>query len=299
MTNSVSTVRIVIFMLALLSGGMSRPALAEKRGFMLAVDTPTQVKADLERLASLKVKIVRFPIYLHNQKSLDVPLKSLTAILPTCNTRGITIVVDLHFPTRGVWGSQITNPDQFVNDWRTIATTMSGYSGEVWYDLANEQADTATWKWRALAQRAAVEIRKIEQRHAIIYSPTGSTTLPAATISKLDGITNQILEFHFWNWTNVQFDGVAYPSPGRTKADLERLLSEVAAAGRRNGCPVYIGEVGIRRDHPNAARFLRDFTDICGSLNIHCSVHAYRESSKWNYEGTSAWSSLTNWLARP
>jgi hypothetical protein len=285
-----------LFTLTMLFGG--REVNAAKRGFMLAVNNPSQIRTDLSQLASLKATMVRFPIYLHNQTTLDGPLSCLDAALPICQSNGITIVVDFHHPTRGVWGSQIKDADQFVRDWRTIASRVTSYNGDLWYDLANEQQDTAAWTWRALAQRTATEIRKIDGRHPIVFSAKGTTTSPATSISTLPGISNQILEFHFWNWTNVQFDGVAYPSTSRSKADMERLLSEVKDAGRRNGCPVYIGEVGIRSDHPNAARFLRDFTAAVDREGIHCTVHAFREAPIWNYEGTPAWSELTRWLTR-
>jgi hypothetical protein len=84
----------------------------------------------------------------------------------------------------------------------------------------------------------------------------------------------------------------------RTADDLNRLLDRVQAAGIRTGLPVFIGEVAISRQHPNAPRFLRDFTAKCEARCIHLAVHAYREADIWNYElNPSAWAQIGAWLA--
>lgn len=116
------------------------------------------------------------------------------------------------------------------------------------------------------------------------------------------GISRQIITFHFYNWwTHLQRPDAkgAYPSGNYNRDSLKRLLQEVRQVRDRHHIHVYIGEVAIRTDHPNAPRFLRDFTDLCEELDIPLTVHAFREALVWNYEkNPSAWSVLTRWLKR-
>ncbi|MBK7875245.1 MAG: cellulase family glycosylhydrolase [Planctomycetes bacterium] len=279
-------------------------AHAQSQGMMLATLNPTPViQQDVARLHTLGADMVRFPVYFSYEPSVTVWLDKADAVLATCESRNVTCVVDFHHPTPGHFNSDIVDVNDFVAKWQAFAQRFQSRT-RIWYDLCNEPNHP---QWRSVALQAAQAIRAIDPVHKIVFAPRGTTTAPATTFNPLAGITNQVLEFHFYNWTDVQFHPyspagdtqvTAYPSPGRTGADLDALLNAVRDAGLRTGLPVLIGEVAISREHPNAGRFLRDFAAKCRARNIKLILHAYREADIWNYElNPNAWTQITNWLA--
>ena len=163
-----------------------------------------------------------------------------------------------------------------------------------------------------VALLAAQEIRRHDSHTAIIYAAKGTTTGPATSPSfrPLPGISNQIVEFHFYDWfftlqspepNNYRYVGSAgsASSINYILAQLQDKLNKVRKFGLQHGVPVYIGEVAIYHGHRDAARFLRDFTNECDSRGIHLTVHAFREAPVWNYElNPDAWRILSSWLRR-
>lgn len=281
-------------------------AHAQSQGMMLSTLEPTSVvRQDVARLRILGADMVRFPIYFDREASVTVWLDKVDAVLADCEAMGMTCVVDFHHPSPERNDSYISNVTDFVARWQAFAARFQSRT-RIWYDLCNEPSVIQT-DWRFIALQAAQAIRSIDPFHKIVFAPRGTTTSPATTFDPLPGITNQILEFHFYNWPDVQYHPnsamgdtqvVAYPSPGRTASDLDSLLDRVRDAGIRTGLPVLIGEVAISREHPNAGRFLRDFAAKCRARNIKLIIHAYREADIWNYElNPNAWTQITNWLA--
>lgn len=284
-----------------LIGTASTPALAQRQGFNLGPSelTPQQIHlianagGDLVRLPCHFGRSPGFPPEGYWFNDVGYWLNLADAAQQVCEQRGMVLVIA--FQPRGLdFDAQGT--DDFVRAWQIFVERFSGRQGRIWYELGNEVTHPA---WRDIALRAAQAIRRFDTRHAIAFSPRGTTTDPAATFTPLPGISNQILTFHYYDWWDVQYGGVPYPSGGRTRDILRQRLQRVADAGRRHGLPVYISEVAILQYHQNAPRFLRDFTSICDEFGIHLTVHAYREWDGWNYElNPAAWSVLTAWLAR-
>lgn len=272
----------------------STPALAQRQGFNLgpkdAVTTPHEVNL----IADAGGNMVRFPCHFWLNPDLGYWLNLADAAQQVCEQRGTVLVIAFQM-SDDVFNTQ-QGQDDFVWRWQVFAERFTGRQGRIWYELGNEVTHPA---WRDIALRAALAIRRIDARHNIAFSPRGTTTDPAATFKPLPGISNQVLTFHFYDWWDVQYGGVPYPSPNRTRDILRQRLQRVADAGHRHGLPVYISEVAILQYHQNAPRFLRDFTSTCDEFGIHLTVHAYREWDGWNYEyNPAAWNVLTNWLAR-
>jgi hypothetical protein len=272
-------------------------ASANRKGFMLGTGDIATIRADIARIADLGGTIVRFPLYFSFEPSLQVWFDRLEAAYAVSYPRSVILVIDIHHPSN-LQSSTIPNVDDFVNKWSAIAQRFAN-RGRIWYDLCNEPQSRTPQNisWRDIAFRAAQAIRKYDTQNKIVFAAPGTTTTPARSFAPLPGITNQVLQFHFYNWGRLQ-GGVtpAYPSGNYTQATLRGYLEEVRDAGRRHNMPVYIGEVAINRDHPNASRFLRDFTSLCDEFGIHLTIHAYREAGIWDYEGTRTWCVLENWL---
>jgi hypothetical protein len=288
------------------------------KGFQLCTLQADQMTvAQINTLANLGATMVRYPVYV-NLYDLNYWLPKLDVAANACLRKNVILVICI-FPQipEGNPVSAPGDPDAFVAAWTTIARRYGNWGGHVWFDLCNEPNDP---NWPAVALRAARAIRASDTRHSIIYPAFGTTTATAPTIVPLPGISNQIIEFHFYDWAqDVQFyniklpvqpPSVPYPSANRTQDVLRSRLQRVAdVRSRYPDVSVYIGEVAIPRWHPNAGRFLRDFTSICDDLQIHLTVHAFREAEVWDYENfrvdnpvadppanPSVWSSLTNWL---
>ncbi|MBK8465329.1 MAG: cellulase family glycosylhydrolase [Chloracidobacterium sp.] len=291
-------------------------AALPRRGFMLDTLSINVAKAqhDVNLIADDGGNLVRFPIYF-STSYCDVGcwLSFAEQVQAVANSRGIVTVLDFHHPGPCPPGSAncstITDENNFVAKWGLFAQRFANKS-RVWYDLLNEPANS---DWSRIALRAAQTIRAHDSHNAIVYAARGSTTSQASssTFRPLPGISNQIVEFHFWDWwPTVQFYDPSVSSRYRyvgsagsasstayTLAQLQAKLENVRRFGATHGVPVYIGEVGINRSHRDAARFLRDFTTECKTKGIHLTVHAFREADVWNYElNQDAWRILTSWL---
>lgn len=288
------------------------------KGFQLStLQSDQMTAAQINTLADLGATIVRYPVYVKSY-DLDYWLPKLDVAANVCLQRNVVLVICI-FP-QIIGGAPVPapgDPNAFVATWTTIARRYANWGGHLWFDLCNEPSDPT---WPAVALRAARAIRASDTRHSIVYAAPGITTAPAPTIVPLPGISKQIIEFHFYDWyKDVQFynphlavqpPSVPYPSANRTQDVLRSRLQRVAdVTSRYPDVSVYIGEVAIPRWHPNAGRFLRDFTSICDDLQIHLTVHAFREAEVWDYENfrvdnpvmdppanPNVWTSLTNWL---
>lgn len=287
----------LVLLVALFGALAPLPALASepRRGFTLetAVQPIEETLADIEAIADLGGTVVRFPCYLWANPDITYWLPRIFETQAVCQRRNLILAVTFHVPPQVFQSRQ--GRTYFVDCWRAVAECLANRPGRVWYELANEPDHP---QWPDIALRAAQAIRRHDSRRAIAYSARGVTTDPAGRITPLPGISNQVIVFHYYDWPDVQFTMDSYPRAGRTREILRQRLERVADAGRRNGVRVYISEVAIFRDHPNAPRFLRDFTSICDDLNIHLTVHSFREADVWDYEkNPAAWNVLKNWLA--
>lgn len=285
-------------------------AFAQHRGMMVATggDNNAMLQRVVE-LRSLGATCIRYPIYLGFQPNLDVWIAQIRHIQPYMASQNMVLIVDMHQPNRGrpQAGTQILDQAQFERDWIQIARAV-GNSGNVWLDLLNEPAMPMS-VWRPIAQRTAQRIRTVNQNSPIVFAAPGAdVSTHINSLRPLDGIRNQVLQLHFWNWAggselrgDVQsvWSPIPYPTParGRTKERLDQLLDSVAALQTRTRTPVLIGEVGIAANHPHAPRFLRDFTSSARQRGLHVVLHAYREADVWNYErNPQAWAVVTAWL---
>ncbi|MCY7277524.1 MAG: glycoside hydrolase family 5 protein [Phormidesmis sp. CAN_BIN44] len=277
-------------------------AASTRKGFMLgtAGRSSEAIKADAQHLIGLSATLIRLPIYFSYEPQISVWLNTIDAVLSVCEPSNVVVVVDVHHPGSRQ-DSTIENEGDFINKWSQISQRFANRR-LVWFDLCNEPNHP---DWRNIALRTAQAIRQPGINNRIIYAAPGTTTRGASRFEPLPGITNQTLQFHFYDWVNVQCptgqcsELAPYPSPNRTREDLRNQLIKVADVGKRHKMPVYIGEVALPHYHPNAPRFLRDFTSICDELGIHLSVHAFREADIWNYEkNPKVWKVLTDWLRR-
>ncbi|NOT58682.1 MAG: cellulase family glycosylhydrolase [Acidobacteria bacterium] len=274
-------------------------------------------------LANNGANIVRLPIYFASvQNSTNWWIGLADAAYETCWARGVNLVIDFHWPGT-LPNSTITNDDDFVRKWERFAAHFAGKAQDarmnIWYDLCNEPRAS---NWEALALRTAQAIRRYDTKSRIVYAYRG-TTIPTSistSYKPLSGISNQIAEFHFYNWNKLQLSFVKPPSPIQacgvdvwdgnyrypdslnsfTRTKMQEILTVVRNYGRNNNVPVYIGETAIFQGHPDASQFMADFTSVSDELGIHLTLHVFREDKVWNYEcgPNVVWNTIINWMMR-
>ncbi|MBK8183329.1 MAG: cellulase family glycosylhydrolase [Candidatus Competibacteraceae bacterium] len=280
-----SLVRIAILIL-ILELAFCTIAIAQQqgRGFQLATATrhPQQITVDGSDINKWGGNMVRYPIYLTNDPNLTNWINRIKTLLTTTEPKGMIVAITFLWPDRSVPGSEIHDVNQFVSDWGALATSLKKYKN-VWYDLSNEPVNL---NWEEIALNAAQRIRSIDSVHPIIYAN------PGAIIGNVDknyhpipGISNQVLEVHFYDWNEMQFvNNVYYGTGDFTRKNLFSLLSKVSSTAKKYGIPGYVGEIAILNTNPSAAAFLRDATRFSSVLNLNLTIHAFRESSIWDYE---------------
>ena len=130
-------------------------------------------------------------------------LAQIKHIQPFINSRGMTIIVDIHQANRGEPGFiGIRDQLQFERDWVQITSSLSNRSN-VWLDLLNEPAMPMS-VWRPIAQRTAQSIRRVNQASPIVFAcPGADVSTHINSLRPLDGIANQVLTLHFWRGIHV------------------------------------------------------------------------------------------------
>lgn len=281
---------------------------AQRRGFMLAsnVTQPQITASHVDFLADRGATMVRLPLYFggaHPNLTTWFPL--IDSVLAVAINRNVRVVIDFHWPSPGHTNSKITNPADFTARWQAVAHRYRNFpTWLIWYDLCNEPSHP---QWRQVAKNAALAIRAVDATHKIVFSPRGSAIGPVTLqqARPLQGISRQVVQMHFWDWIgqgDVQCPSCvtprAYPSSGRRRANLRNKIEFLNLVRSTYNVPVYLGEIGVPRWHPNAHKFLQHATTICRNNNIHCTLHAFREATVWNYEANpAAWNVVLNWLA--
>ena len=298
-----------------------KPQRPTSKGFMLFTKTLdwSRVFNDIKFLANQGADLVRFPIYFPYVPSVNWWIEYASQASRECEKYGMTLVIDIHQPGNHE-SSEISDVTDFVKKWQRIASFFKGRGG-IWYDLLNEPKSFVKpgVSWESVALKAANEIRKVDKITPIVYSSPGTTTENAKNIRKLPGITKQILQFHFYDWRDLQMSDFA-PNWARygvvnakyKRSDLRKRLEAVRDAGVRNNVPVYIGEVAIQQkdpnqsngngplneSHPDTSAFMYDFTNLCDGFGINLTIHAFNEDKTWDYQDEPVWDIIWPWLGR-
>ena len=204
-----------------------------------------------QHLTELGIDVVRVPMTFGRfvepssgtaYKLQDKFLSRLDELLDLGEKWGITVIVDNH-----QWGYVKQYPDDHAEGfmkavWRQVAEHCKNRSGKVVYELQNEP-DGDWWKdhWHELQGELIEEIRKIDDKHAIIVCAN-----PYHSLSELPEYEddNLIYTFHFYspmvfthqggtsnNWTHLYAIGGQVPFPWNDKFDGYKLASQITNEG--------------------------------------------------------------------
>ena len=179
----------------------------------------------------------------------DEGFRRIDDVVRWCRRYGLKVILDMHACPGGQTG---TNHDdscgytwlfrsealqrQYCDIWRRIAARYADEPVVLGYDLMNEPvwwelSDKADLNARlAKVQRMAADaIRAVDRNHVIIFAGAQGNS----NFAPFDGFAfgeNEMLSCHYYSFGNPEYDDAA--------------VSKFAAAGKRFGVPMYMGETG-------------------------------------------------------
>jgi len=180
-----------------------------------------------------------------------------------------------------------TNPsmqDRFISAWKFVASKYANESTICAYDLLNEPvvellpgltSTELTDLLYSFYSRAITGIRKVDQRHIILYEAwsfwvdeMGRIPLQARVINQ----SNIALKFHFYCLRGF-YNGIAN--------DLKALFDSYYWNPVKDlVVPVFVGEFGTRTEYPNATLWLRDLVNILEGYKLGWTYCSYGRSDK-------------------
>jgi endoglucanase len=169
--------------------------------------------------------------------------------------RGLRVVVDVHH-----YHELCAAPDahlpRFLALWRQIASRYAGHSGRLCFELLNEPRDHLTAaRWNAVLAEALAVVREADPERTVIIGPAGMNSpevLPALAVPDDDHL---IATIHYYAPFEFTHQGAGWVEGaerwlGRAWGDaadenaVRDDLAKVAAWGRDQRLPVFIGEFG-------------------------------------------------------
>ena len=292
----------------------SAQAQTTYRGVVLSPDATSQDIDDLG--AFLHPNVVRYQLFWQGPVDsanttdyaawLETALDQFEALLPSFQSNGLKVVLDLHTPPGGFASykprpqhrvfAQQSFQDALVQSWQTIATRFNG-NDTIWaYDLLNEPAQpkvTAGLKdWNALAPLLVQAIRAIDANRTIIVKPIYADP---GRMKRLKPLTagNIVYSVHFYYPIQFAHQGlpghkrkIKYPNDKYNKKALRDNLRKVFAFQKKNNAQIFVGEFSAVRwaRDGSAYRYLRDLISIFESKHWSWAYHAWRENDAWSVE---------------
>jgi hypothetical protein len=171
--------------------------------------------------------------------------------------------------------------DRLIDVWKFIASRYQNEGTIVGYHLFNEPgvANVPSFPSKAAATAPNVTafvihaidaIRTVDNRHIIFYEPVGAWANKHATeINR----SNIIFSFHF-NWWNDTYD--------RDNAGLEKhFLDNYYNYVRNWNIPIFVSEISIEYDKPNADLWTRDIVDLLEKYNLGWTWWSYWKEDRY------------------
>jgi hypothetical protein len=239
---------------------------------------------------------------------LAVALDDAERVLGIAEKHGMKIVLDLHNPPVGGYGSSgdlyyvKEYADRFVEVWREIAVRFKGRKGIYGYDLINEPVqrysalpDCDYWN---IQRRAAEAIRAVDPDATIIFAAVDSSS-PLAfnklTAMEMDNVIYQVHMYKPIPYTHQGANGrkrlppgaeIRYPDPenGVDKEKLREWLKPVRDFQKRHNAKIYVGEFSACIYAPGAGQYLRDCISIFEEYGWDWTYHSFREALWWDVE---------------
>ena len=208
--------------------------------------------------------------------------------------------------------------------WKAIAERMLPYKDTIYgYDIFNEPLSWAQYpwaprEWRGIAIEIIKAVRSVDKDVWIIYEPgPGGFFHDFANLTPLPD-KRVIYSFHAYDPASFCMQGLHgeltvgetrkadedlnthYPTMMHgfwwDKKHIEDYFSVVREFQKKWHVPIYVGEFSVIRYAPkdDAARWLKDVTDIFEAYGWSWTYHAFRESKLWSLEHDEKYSDYKN-----
>ncbi len=247
---------------------------------------------------------------------LEDECKLLDAMIPFFRTFGVKVCLDVHTAPGGFNERNVNRAfeekeftEAFVETWIRLASRYKNQD-VIWaYDLLNEpvedepaEGQTYHISWHDLAERTAIEIRRIDGETPIIFEPSGWANPAGFDGLEPLNLSNIIYSVHMYIPHAFTHQGVssvvreenpvAYPGEISgvywNKEKLREALAPVLSFQNKYGVPIFVGEFSAIRWAPEngAYNYLKDVIDIFEEYGWNWTYHAFREWSGWSVEYT-------------
>lgn len=246
-------------------------------------------------------------------------MKRLPGELDMARQLGLAVVIDLHsvfndnpkkaprdpdpIKSRNLssetWWNDENNLRLMLESWRDIAKICADRDQVIWFDIFNEPLYWPTVhshpsyppKWPGWAQQIINEIRKYDKKHPVVVEPGpgmlcwGFRDFPPLK----DPYRKVIYSLHMWQpieYTHQGIHGYTKTIPW-SEGGVERIEKELAPAiefQKKHGVQIYVGEFGVARWAPGAARYLQDCLTVFEKYGWDWTYHSYREFGAWELD---------------
>jgi len=264
---------------------------------------------DFIDVKSLGADVIRLPVKMHSMTSGDpdykldpLLLEFLDAAVNWAEKHEIYLIIDNHSfdPVLA------TSPDIhriLLPVWRQIAERYRNRSDYIVYEILNEPHGISDALWGSIQERAIAEIRKVDQKHAIIVGGTEYNSLSKLAAVPKYQYENIIYTFHFYdpylfthqgatwggpplltNLANLPFPGDLKKMP-RIPLDLRGTWIESSLQNRYLYDASYAA-LGKTLDKAVAFSLERDVPVFCGEFGVFMRNSKNEDRIRW-YEFVS------------
>ena len=283
------------------------------RGFHLG-EVFGRTAQDFTDMAAAGATLLRFGIALQpdaNLQRYEMPAAAMPELLrqlDLAREHGLQMVLVLRPPPEpesALWSSPALQAS-LVAHWRRVAQQLAGRAEVAAFDLVNEAHPPGLTfgikqaRWDALATRLIDAVRSADPARTLVLEPSpGARPMAFRTATKLpyDNLVYSVHMYEPFEFTHQRvgdprFTGVVdYPGPvpGQgvwNRARLQAELAPVQQFAERHGVPIFVGEFGVPRWAPGAARerYLGDLLSIFATWRWSWTYHAWREWHGWDAE---------------
>ena len=283
------------------------------RGFHLG-EVFGRTAQDFADMAAVGATLLRFGIALlpdAQGQRYEMPTAAMPELrrqLELARSHGLRLVLVLRPPPEPestLWTSPALQAS-LIDHWRRLAQQLVGRTEVAAFDLVNEAHPPGLTfgfkqaRWDALATKLIDTVRAVDPTRTLVLEPSpGARPMAFRTATKLpyDNLVYSVHMYEPFEFTHQRVgdprftDVVDYPGPvpGQGVWNRERLLAELAPVqqfGQRHGVPIFVGEFGVPRWAPGAARerYLGDLLALFHAWQWSWTYHAWREWHGWDAE---------------
>ena len=225
--------------------------------------------------------VIRWSSYSQQEPPYQIEadfLRKVDWAVDQCLSSGLAVVLDFHYyPLISFTGTETSTEDprknhaRFVSLWQQVAEHYRASPPEVMFGLLNEpsRANLGADGWNNLVAEIIPLMRRMNpNRTILVQSANGGGFGSIDSLKIPENESNVIVEVHYYDpgrfthqqasWsTNRIYKDIHWPESEEQKAVVDEAFDRVAAWGKKNHRPMYLGEFGAYQagDMPSRVRW--------------------------------------------